>query len=254
MLQNGPTWTTGKSGTAVKFDGSNDTVYVSSPTALNTVKTGVTVSAWVYRTPISPGISRWSRARSARPGYEHYYLGFKDGKYQWFVNTSSGYSNMGLGAPRRWSSGCTWSARMTGRRAGLRERRAAVQHAALGHVRDRHDRADDSGEPQRRQPRGGRGLQRQHRRSQRLRLCVVGAGGLAALSGHLLGQRHGSNHADLSDHADHADNPDSTIRVIPQPADERGHRDDDSGCVREREQRRASERHRRGRRASPARR
>jgi len=97
VLQNGPTWTTGKFGTGVKFDGSNDTVYVSSPTALNTVKTGVTVSAWVYRNATQSGDVSVVSREVGTTYYEHYYLGFKDGKYQWFVNTTSGYSNMGLG-------------------------------------------------------------------------------------------------------------------------------------------------------------
>jgi hypothetical protein len=30
--------------------------------------------------------------------YEHYYLGFVDGNYRWFVNTSSGYSDTSLGS------------------------------------------------------------------------------------------------------------------------------------------------------------
>jgi len=83
VLQNGPTWTTGKSGTGVKFDGKDDTLYVSSPTALNTVKTGVTVSAWVYRNANQAGdIAVLAREQGATY-YEHYYLGFHDGKYQW---------------------------------------------------------------------------------------------------------------------------------------------------------------------------
>ena len=98
VLQNGSTWTTGKFGTGVKFDGSNDVVYVSSPTALNTVKTGVTVSAWVYRNANQSGDVSVVSREVGKTWYEHYYLGFKDGKYQWYVNTSSGYSNMGLGA------------------------------------------------------------------------------------------------------------------------------------------------------------
>ena len=98
VLQNGSTWTTGKFGTGVKFDGSNDVVYVSSPTALNTVKTGVTVSAWVYRNANQSGDVSVVSREVGKTWYEHYYLGFKDGKSQWYVNTSSGYSNMGLGA------------------------------------------------------------------------------------------------------------------------------------------------------------
>ena len=31
--------------------------------------------------------------------YEHYYLGFEDGKYRWFVNTTSGYSDYLIGGP-----------------------------------------------------------------------------------------------------------------------------------------------------------
>ena len=98
-LQNGPTWTAGKSGSALSFDGVNDTVYIANATSLNAVSTGVTVAAWVYRSSTQTGgVSVLSR-EFGNTYYEHYYLGFEDGKYRWFVNTTSGYSDYLIGGP-----------------------------------------------------------------------------------------------------------------------------------------------------------
>ena len=98
-LQNGPAWTAGKSGSALSFDGVNDTVYIANSTSLNAVSSGVTVAAWVYRSSTQAGgVSVVSR-EFGNTYYEHYYLGFEDGKYRWFVNTTSGYSDYLIGGP-----------------------------------------------------------------------------------------------------------------------------------------------------------
>jgi hypothetical protein len=97
-LLNGPAWTTGKVGKALGFDGRNDSVYVANASSLNTATAGVTVSAWVYRSATQQG---WATVVSRQQGssyYERYYLGFEDGKYRWFVNTTSGYSDTTIGA------------------------------------------------------------------------------------------------------------------------------------------------------------
>ena len=97
-LLNGPTWTTGTSAGALNFDGVNDTLYIANTASLNTVTTGVTVAAWVYRPANqSGGVSVVSR-EVGNTYYEHYYLGFENGKYRWFVNTSSGYSDTTIGS------------------------------------------------------------------------------------------------------------------------------------------------------------
>ena len=98
-LQNGPAWTAGKSGSALSFDGVNDTVYIANSTSLNAVSSGVTVAAWVYRSSKQAGgVSVVSR-EFGNTYHEHYYLGFEDGKYRWFVNTTSGYSDYLIGGP-----------------------------------------------------------------------------------------------------------------------------------------------------------
>jgi hypothetical protein len=51
-LINGPTWTTGKNGGALQFDGSNDRVRVNDSTSLD-LTTAATFEAWVYPT-VSP--------------------------------------------------------------------------------------------------------------------------------------------------------------------------------------------------------
>jgi lysophospholipase L1-like esterase/chitodextrinase len=96
-LLNGPSWTTGKSGGALSFDGINDIVYIANSSTLNSATTGITVAAWVYRASNQPGgVSVVSRELGTT-FYEHFYLGFEDGKYRWFVNTTSGYSDTTVG-------------------------------------------------------------------------------------------------------------------------------------------------------------
>jgi uncharacterized membrane protein len=96
-LTNGPTWTTGKVGNALSFDGSNDTVYVSRATSLNAATTGLTVSAWVYRNANQQGFVSVLSRQQGTTFYERFYLGFENGNYRWFVNTTSGYSDLTLG-------------------------------------------------------------------------------------------------------------------------------------------------------------
>ena len=48
-LTNGPTWTTGKYGSAVNLDGANDYVNLGNPTALQ-LTGSMTISAWIYAT------------------------------------------------------------------------------------------------------------------------------------------------------------------------------------------------------------
>jgi lysophospholipase L1-like esterase/chitodextrinase len=96
-LQNGPAWTAGKAGGALNFDGLDDTLYVGSATSLNSVTGGLTVAAWTYRSSNQPGYVSVVSREVGTAYYEHYYLGFADGSYRWFVNTTGGYSNTGIG-------------------------------------------------------------------------------------------------------------------------------------------------------------
>jgi hypothetical protein len=97
-LLNGPVWTTGVTGRALRFDGSNDEVTVADSASINSVTAQVTVAAWVYRTAAQ---ASWAAVVSRQKGtanQEHYYLGFSNtGQYRWFVNTTSGYSSTALG-------------------------------------------------------------------------------------------------------------------------------------------------------------
>jgi chitodextrinase/lysophospholipase L1-like esterase len=96
-LLNGPTWTTGQSGGALSFDGTDDTLYIANSSTLNSATTGITVTAWVYRSANQAGGASVISRQLGTTFYEHYYLGFEDGKYRWFVNTTSGYSDTTLG-------------------------------------------------------------------------------------------------------------------------------------------------------------
>ena len=65
------------------------------------------MAALVYRAANQPGgVSVVSRELGTT-FYEHFHLGFEDGKYRWFVNTTSGYSDTTVGGQARWGSGCT---------------------------------------------------------------------------------------------------------------------------------------------------
>ncbi len=96
-LINGPAWTTGKTGGALSFDGSNDSVYVANSSSLNTATTGLTVSAWVYRNANQQGFVSVLSRQQGNSYYERFYLGFENGNYRWLVNTTSGYSDFTLG-------------------------------------------------------------------------------------------------------------------------------------------------------------
>ena len=96
-LLNGPSWTTGKSGGALSFDGIDDTVYIANSSTLNSATTGITVAAWVYRAANQPGGVAVISRELGTTFYEHFYFGFEDGKYRWFVNTTSGYSDTTVG-------------------------------------------------------------------------------------------------------------------------------------------------------------
>jgi hypothetical protein len=99
-LRNGPAWTTGHVGGGLDFDGADDIVVVANSSSMATLRTQITVAAWVYR---SAAQASWanvmSRQFSASPYYlEHWWLGFTDtGQYRWFVNTTAGYSSTALG-------------------------------------------------------------------------------------------------------------------------------------------------------------
>src|SRR5262245_43184237 len=54
-LQNGATWTTGKSGAAVNMDGSND--YISLP-RVDVTGSAITLSAWVKNSSFATGVEQ----------------------------------------------------------------------------------------------------------------------------------------------------------------------------------------------------
>jgi hypothetical protein len=96
-LQNGPTWTTGKSGGALNFDGSNDTLFIANSASLNSINTGLTFAAWVYRNSTQSGFVSVAAREVGTTYYEHFYFGFENGNYRWFVNTTGGYSSVSMG-------------------------------------------------------------------------------------------------------------------------------------------------------------
>jgi hypothetical protein len=67
-------WTTGRSGGALRCDGSGGAL-VNSSTSLNTITTGVTISAWVYRASASTGYAVVLSREIGTTFSEHYWLG-----------------------------------------------------------------------------------------------------------------------------------------------------------------------------------
>ena len=197
-LLNGPTWVAGKTGGALRFDGADDTLYIANSSTLNSATTGMTVAAWVYReTNQSGGVSVVSR-QLGTTFYEHFYLGFESGKYRWFVNTTSGYSDTTVG--RR---GTARSMDSPGRdlrwnrRQAVRERQSAVFHAPLRIPLGRHHRYHDRRRSQRRRTYAGRSVQRSGRRRHDLRTGADGGRRPSGLQGLGWNRRHpafGLNH------------------------------------------------------------
>jgi len=96
-LLNGAGWGTGRSGSALSLDGTNDYASVSDSVSLQAVRGGITVAAWVYRN----GKGGWDPvlSRQIGNGYtENFLLGFDNGSCRWLVNTTSGYARL-HGAP-----------------------------------------------------------------------------------------------------------------------------------------------------------
>jgi hypothetical protein len=99
-LINGPTWASGKSGTALSFDGTNDYLQIPHEESLN-LSTALTVSAWINNaTPMDPGLDQdhyriiaskgwpvdggsWSLAWRANDGSLFFFVGRGDTGYRY---------------------------------------------------------------------------------------------------------------------------------------------------------------------------
>jgi hypothetical protein len=76
-LLNGPTWTSGKVGGALSFDGVNDYVNVGTSTILKNITSSITMSTWAMltsQTIVGTFISK-GNYDAGRPGYVLYPLG-----------------------------------------------------------------------------------------------------------------------------------------------------------------------------------
>jgi hypothetical protein len=95
----GPTWTTGRSGAALSFDGVNDYVQVSNPTALK-MTSALSLCAWIY--PQGPGGKPVEGGAIVCKEAEYEVARFVDGTIQWaFANSNPGWKwiNTGYVAP-----------------------------------------------------------------------------------------------------------------------------------------------------------
>ncbi len=97
-LANGPTWTPGSLGGAVRLDGADDHVRVASSASLDSVAAQLTIASWVYREADQSGW-RIVATRQLGSGYDdQYFLGFHDNAYRFGVHTTSGYPLVSGGA------------------------------------------------------------------------------------------------------------------------------------------------------------
>ena len=86
-LNNGPTWTTGKDGNAVSFDGVDDEVVVNAPLRTDT---SFTVSAYVYLG--STSVTRIAVSQNGSLAYA-YALGYGSASGKWVFSMSTGDSS-----------------------------------------------------------------------------------------------------------------------------------------------------------------
>lgn len=87
-LINGPTWTTGKSGAALSFDGLNDYVQIPASASLNSVTTSLTIAAWVFRSASQSGYCAIANRQKGTGNYEYYFLGFFNDRPDLWLDTS----------------------------------------------------------------------------------------------------------------------------------------------------------------------
>jgi hypothetical protein len=92
----GAQWASGKNGWALMFDGADDYVRVADSPSLDTTD-ALTVSAWVLKSGNQPGWVALVTREKGAGGSEHYYLGFSNNRFRWFVNTTNGYSQWDIG-------------------------------------------------------------------------------------------------------------------------------------------------------------
>ena len=73
-LTSGPTWTTGKYGNGLSFDGVDDYVDLGTSSAINGVTGDLTIGAWVYITDLSTARAIMTSANNGSTGFAYHFL------------------------------------------------------------------------------------------------------------------------------------------------------------------------------------
>jgi hypothetical protein len=89
-LVNGASWATGKRGGAARLDGANDHLQAPASSTINSVKTRLTIAAWVYRNATQAGWTTVANRQKGTTKGEYYFLGFRDDRPSFYIDTASG--------------------------------------------------------------------------------------------------------------------------------------------------------------------
>lgn len=96
-LRNGPTWTTGRAGGALAFDGVDDYVSIAPSPSVESIAAGLTVAAWVYRRSDHGWFADVVGRQAGLGGQDSFLLAFRDNKYVGIVTTTTGSAAVGGG-------------------------------------------------------------------------------------------------------------------------------------------------------------
>jgi len=100
-LTNGPTWTTGRFGKAVNFDGVNDFIDLGAPATFNSLQVPMTITGWFYKTSASPGTQPLFAQYKNSTGHQLIKLvRFSSGVLKYYGSTAGGsYQSFGTLTP-----------------------------------------------------------------------------------------------------------------------------------------------------------
>jgi hypothetical protein len=90
-LVNAPTWNTGQSGSALRFDGVNDHVSVPNSATLNSTTSQIAVAGWVYHEANQAGWRVLATRQYGTSWDDQFTLGLLDNTARFGVHTTSGY-------------------------------------------------------------------------------------------------------------------------------------------------------------------
>lgn len=94
-LRNGPTWTSGKAGGALAFDGLDDYVSIVPSPSVESISAALTVAAWVYRRSDQGAFANVTGRQAGKGVQDSFLLGFRDNRTIGIVTTTTGSAEVG---------------------------------------------------------------------------------------------------------------------------------------------------------------